>query len=77
MEHPVMAMADEEYRMAFHNFSEQARKVQDLSSRPDVSQAALDAAVIDLEHAHCVYKQRRDELAQFMLPPLVFRASSC
>ena len=78
MEQPVMAVAEEEYRTAFHDFSEQVHRVQDLMSQAGVSQSVRDAAVIDLERAHCAYKQRRDALAQFMLPPpLVFRAGSC
>ncbi len=72
-----MAMADEEYRMAFHNFSEKVRQVQRLTSLANANHSEFDAAVRELERAHCLYKQRRDALAQFFLPEMVMKVGTC
>jgi hypothetical protein len=57
------AAAEREYRIAFEEFSRQARNFQLLIAQPNRDRAAVDAALFDLEKAHLVYTNRRNMLA--------------
>jgi hypothetical protein len=63
------AAAEREYRIAFEEFSQQARIVQLLIAQPNPDRAAVDAAFLGLKNAHLAYTNRRNILANFLLPP--------
>jgi hypothetical protein len=58
-----LAGAEREYRIAFEEFSQQARNFQLLTAQPNRDRAAVDAALLDLEKAHLAYTYRRNVLA--------------
>jgi hypothetical protein len=57
------AAAEREYRIAFEEFSQQARKFQSLTAQPNLDRAVVDAALLDLEKAHLAYTNCRNVLA--------------
>jgi hypothetical protein len=57
------------YRIAFRNLSQKVRSVQFLRGQTNIDQAAVDAALLELEQASVVYKSCRDALAYRLLPP--------
>src|SRR5689334_2738827 len=65
----VMTNVQQAYECAFAEFSQRAREVQRLASHRDANPRALDAALIELEHARLRYDHCRDVLAEEMLPP--------
>jgi len=56
------------YERAFHQFSEQVRRLQILTNDPHPNRAAIEAALVDVEKARAFYDCSRDELARVMLP---------
>lgn len=57
----------QEYRRAFHEFSERVRHLQSLTTDPHPDRAAIEAALVEVEKARVVYDERRDALAQHLL----------
>jgi hypothetical protein len=55
------------YRLAFEEFSQSVRRVQDLTARPIPDRAAVDAALLEVESARAIYRNHRDVLAQSLL----------
>jgi hypothetical protein len=55
--------AERGYRIAFEDFSQQARNFQRLTAQPNQDRAAVDAALLDLENAHLAYTNSRNALA--------------
>jgi hypothetical protein len=55
--------AEREYRIAFEDFSQQARNFQLLTAQPNRDRAAVDAALLGLENAQLAYTNRRNVLA--------------
>ena len=64
---PGTVEAWREYRSAFQQFSQRARKVQLLTTQPNPDRAAIDAALLELEKARLAYNRRRNVLAAQLL----------
>jgi hypothetical protein len=58
------------YRCAFEDFSDKVRRVQSLTGQPDSDQAAIEAALLELEKARKAYSSARDAVAQQLQPAL-------
>ena len=56
------------YESAFHQFSEQVRRLQTLTNDPHPNRMAIEAALVDVEKARVLYDCSRDELARVLLP---------
>lgn len=56
-----------QYRTAFQEYSQMARKVQLLTNQHMPDRAAIDAALLDLERVRVIYNSRRDALARQLL----------
>jgi hypothetical protein len=59
------------YRIAFADFARKARSMQLLREQQNPDQAAIDAALLEVEKASLVYRNCRDALAHYLLPPSV------
>src|ERR1700689_4958334 len=72
MQSESLAKADtwRAYRCAFEDFSDKVRHIQALTGQPDSDQAAIEAALLELEKARKVYSGARDALAQRLQPAL-------
>jgi hypothetical protein len=60
------------YRCAFEDFSDKVRKVQSLTGQPNSDQAAMEAALLELEKARKSYSSARDAVARHVQPALPF-----
>jgi Protein of unknown function (DUF2934) len=56
-----------EYRKAFEEYSQKARKFQLLTAQQNPDKAAIVAALVELEKVRVAYNRRRDELAKQLL----------
>jgi uncharacterized protein YciW len=56
-----------EYRRAFQEFSQKARKFQLLTAQQNPDRAAIVAALVELEKVRVEYNRRRDEVAKQLL----------
>ena len=56
------------YEKAFHEFSEQVRRLQVLATDPHPDRAAIEGALLEVERSHVVYDSARDALARTLLP---------
>jgi hypothetical protein len=59
------------YRTAFADLARKARNMQSLREQQNADQAAIDAALLEVEKASLVYRNCRDALAHYLLPPSV------
>src|SRR5260370_21761417 len=57
----------QEYRRAFHDFSERVRHLQSLPTDPHPDRPAIEVALVEVEKARVVYDMCRDALAQHLL----------
>lgn len=57
------------YEKAFHQFSEEVRRLQILTNDPHPNRAAIEAALVDVEKSRVIYDCFRDSLARVLLPP--------
>ena len=55
------------YDDAFHQLSQRVRLLQSLASQATPDRRASEEAARTVEQARCVYHERRDQLAQFLL----------
>ena len=55
------------YRSAFEEFSRKVQRVQHLTVEENPDVAALDTALLELEHARLAYNTCRDALARHLL----------
>lgn len=60
--------AEQAYRKAFEAFSQKVQQVQALAALRNADPKQLETALVDLERAHVLYIQRRDEWVQHLLP---------
>jgi len=56
------------YQQAFHDFSGCVRHLQTITTDPHPDQAAIEAAIIEVEKTRLVYDSCRDALAVHLLP---------
>jgi hypothetical protein len=70
-EQPAREDAWQAYRIAFEDLSQKVHRIQFLREQQNPDQAAIDAALLELEKANIVYKNCRDALAHRLLPPSV------
>src|SRR5260370_35443389 len=57
----------QEYRRAFHDFSERVRHLQSLTTDPHPDRPAIEVALVEVEKARVVYDMCRDALGQPLL----------
>jgi len=62
---------EEEYRVAFEEFSKKAERMQLLAAQQNVDGTAFDSALFELEKAHLAYNQARDAFLRSFLPESV------
>jgi len=67
----MVVSAEAEYRNAFEDFSDKARRVQLLAENPTVDRQAFESALLELEKAHLAYDEARDALIESLRPSLV------
>jgi hypothetical protein len=56
------------YQRAFHDFSEQVRDLQALTTDPHPNRSAIEAALLEVEKARLVYDRCRDAMARHFMP---------
>jgi len=56
------------YRMAFENFSNKARQVQELNDLARVEPCLIETALVELEKAHIGYIAARNAWVEYLLP---------
>jgi|SRR5579864_3548125 len=56
------------YQRAFHDFSEQVRHLQTLTTDPHPDRTAIEAALLEVEKARLVYDTCRDAMARHFMP---------
>jgi len=57
------------YERAFHQFSEEVRRLQALTNDPHPDRVAIEAALVDVEKSRVLYDCSRDRMARVLLPP--------
>jgi hypothetical protein len=63
------------YRCAFEDFSDKVRHIQSLTDQSGSNQAAIEAALLELEKARKAYSSARDAVAQHLQPALPLNPS--
>lgn len=63
----AVGLVDMEYRSAFEEFSQKARRVQSLTEHPTGDRSAFESALLELERAHLAYDRARDSLVNSLL----------
>jgi hypothetical protein len=59
---------EDQYRIAFEDFSRTAQRVQLLTEHPNGDRKAFETALLELEKAHLAYDEARDVLVRSLTP---------